>query len=97
YLPVRQSVLEVESFREFLDQNHGHRAFAEQMQFAVAQRPMDFYTLEIQRHLARAIEKATVGGEDPAKVLREAARQSNALLSSLTAAERAQGKAKANK
>ncbi|MDX1429191.1 MAG: extracellular solute-binding protein, partial [Rhodothermales bacterium] len=89
YLPVRQSVLEVESFRQFLERNHGHRAFAEQMNFAVAQRPMDFYTLEIQRNLARAIEKATVGGEDPGTVLRQAARESNALLSTLTEADRA--------
>jgi multiple sugar transport system substrate-binding protein len=84
YLPVRKSVLEVEEFRQFLDDNHGHRSFAEQMEYAVAQRPMDFHTLEIQRFLARAIEQATVGGQDPRTVLAEAARRSNALLSQVS-------------
>jgi multiple sugar transport system substrate-binding protein len=80
YLPVRRSVLEVDEFKTFLDKNHGHLAFASQMEFAQAQRPMDFYTLEIQRLIAQAIEQATVGGQDPAVVLKRAADGSNELL-----------------
>ncbi len=80
YLPVRKSVVEIEEFQQFLEQNPGHKAFVGQMEFAVAQRPMDFYTLEIQRLLSRAIEKATVGGMDPRTVLTEAANGSNVLL-----------------
>jgi ABC-type glycerol-3-phosphate transport system substrate-binding protein len=80
YLPVRRSVLEVPAFRSFLDENPGHKAYVEQMQFAQSQRPMDFHAVEIQRNLARALEQAMVGGRDPAAVLQEAARASNALL-----------------
>ncbi len=83
YLPVRASVMEVDAFREFLDGHPQQRAYVEQMQFAQAQRPMDFKAVEIQRYLAIALEQATVGGQDPATVLREAAEKSNALLSAV--------------
>jgi hypothetical protein len=36
--------------------------------------------VEINRFLAEAIERATVGGEDPGRCLAEAAERSNALL-----------------
>ena len=80
YLPVRKSVHDVPEFLAFLEEHPAHRAFVEQMEYAQAQRPMDFKSVEIQRQLAIAIEKATVGGQDPATVLREAAVASNALL-----------------
>ena len=81
YLPVLRSVLEVEEYAAFLERNPAQKAFVDQMQFAQAQRPLDFHTLEIQRNLTIAIERATVGGEDPATVLIEAAEASNTLLS----------------
>jgi multiple sugar transport system substrate-binding protein len=80
YLPVRHSVLDIASYQEFLEKNPAQAAFVNQMEYAQAQRPHDFYTLEIQRALTIAIEHATVGGQDPAEVLNEAARESNALL-----------------
>lgn len=80
YMPIRKSVLDVPEYQAFLEENPAHRMFVEQMEFAQAQRPMDFYPIEIQRSLARAIEQALVGGEDPRTVLNEAAEHSNELL-----------------
>ncbi len=80
YLPVRKSVLEVEEFQDFLEKNPAHRAFVEQMAFAQAQRQVDYNALEIERNLAVAIEQATVGGQDPATVLKRAAEASQPLL-----------------
>ena len=80
YLPVRKSVLDVPEYRAYLAENPGLRAFVEQMDVAQTQRPIDFEQLEIQRALADAIEKATVGGADPRAVLQAAAAESNRLL-----------------
>lgn len=80
YLPVRESVVEVEAFQEFLEERPDQRAFVEQMQYAQAQRPIDFYTMRIQRLIADAIEQATVGGEAPQTALSEAAAEANSLL-----------------
>lgn len=80
YLPVRESVVEVPEFQEFLSEQPAQRAFVEQMAFAQAQRPIDFHTMRIQRLLAQAIEQATVGGQDPAAVLGRSAREANSLL-----------------
>ena len=66
YLPIRASVLELPEYQQYLEENAAHRAFVEQMEYAQAQRPMDFHTLEIQRLIAQAIEQALVGGRDPA-------------------------------
>ena len=88
YLPVRKSVLELPAYQQFLEENPAHRAFAEQMEYAQAQRPMDFHTLEIQRLLAQAIEQALVGRRDPAEALAEAAEKSNALLASVPESRR---------
>ena len=80
YLPVRQSAMEIEEYQQFLAENPGHRAFAEQMEYAVAQRPLDYHSVEIQRLVAVAMEEAMVGGQDPQRALSEAARKANALL-----------------
>ncbi|HLE56632.1 MAG TPA: ABC transporter substrate-binding protein [Rhodothermia bacterium] len=80
YLPIRGAVMDIDWYRQFLDENPGQKAFVDQMEFAQAQRPMDFSTLKIQRELTIAIERATVGGMDPTTVLREAAQKSNAML-----------------
>jgi ABC-type glycerol-3-phosphate transport system substrate-binding protein len=80
YLPVRQSVLDVPEYQAYLEENPALRAFVEQMEYAQTQRPIDYEQLEIQRALADAIEKATVGGADPRAVLEAAAAESNRLL-----------------
>jgi ABC-type glycerol-3-phosphate transport system substrate-binding protein len=80
YLPVRQSVVEVPEFQRFLDANPPQRAFVEQMAYAQAQRPIDFNTIRIQRLLAEAIERATVGAEPPDRVLSETASEAEMLL-----------------
>ncbi len=80
YLPVRASVLELPEYRQFLSENPAHAAFAEQMEFAMAQRPMDYHAVEIQRLLAMALEQATVGTRSAEEALSEAARESNQLL-----------------
>lgn len=80
YLPIRQSVMDVPEFQEFLEDNAPQRAFVEQMQYAQAQRPIDFHTMEIQRLLSEAIERATVGGEGAEAVLTETAEEATALL-----------------
>lgn len=80
YLPVRESVVEVEAFQEFLEERPDQRAFVEQMQYAQAQRPIDFHTMRIQRLIADAIEQATVGERAPEEALSEAAAEANSLL-----------------
>lgn len=88
YLPVRASVMAFDEFQQYLAENPAHRAFVEQMEFAQAQRPMDFHTLQIQRVLAQAIEQALVGGQDPEEALRLAAQKSNELLASVPERQR---------
>lgn len=83
YLPIRSDVVEVEEYRRHLEQNPHLKAFVESLQYGQAQRSIDFYTLEIQRELAEAIEQATVGGADPRKVLQDAVAQSNRMLATV--------------
>ncbi len=80
YLPIRKSVTDVKEYRDFLDQNPGLKAYVDQLSVAQAPSPVDFHGLRISRHLAEAIEKATLGNADPKTVLDEAAAKSNALL-----------------
>ncbi|WP_420454366.1 ABC transporter substrate-binding protein [Rubrivirga sp.] len=79
YLPIRRSVLDVPSYRAFLEENDGLRAFVEQMSVSGNER-IDYQQLEISRLIAQAIERATVGGEDPRAALEAAAAESNRLL-----------------
>lgn len=83
YLPIRASTLEVAEFKAFLEEHPEHRAFVEQMEYAQAQRSIDFHTVAIQRNLAIALERATVGNQDPEAALREMANASNELLDSV--------------
>jgi multiple sugar transport system substrate-binding protein len=82
YLPIRKAVSENKEYKEFLDQNKPLKAYVDQLQVAQAPSPIDFHGLRISRHLAEAIEKATLGKADPKSVLDEAAAKSNALLQS---------------
>lgn len=80
YLPVRRSTLDLPEYRAHLDGDPGLRAFVEQIPLGRAREPMDAYQVEINRHVAEAIEKALVGGMDPRQALAEAAAKSNRLL-----------------
>jgi ABC-type glycerol-3-phosphate transport system substrate-binding protein len=90
YLPVRASALDVPEFQAFLADHPEHRAFVEQMEYAQAQRSIDFHTVAIQRNIAIALERATVGNQDPATALREMAAASNSLLDSVPREDLAQ-------
>lgn len=80
YLPVRQSTLELPAYREALEEDGRLRAFVDQVPLGRTRRPVDFYHVEINRHIAEAIERSLVGGEDSAEMLRASAERSNALL-----------------
>lgn len=88
YLPVRKSSMDDPEYAAFLEENPGHKAFADQMAFALAQRPLDYETVAIQRLMAEALEKAMVGGQDPETVFREAASRGTELLLAAKRAER---------
>jgi ABC-type glycerol-3-phosphate transport system substrate-binding protein len=80
YLPVRQSALDLPSYQEHLEDDWALRAFVDQMSLGRARRPIDLHQVEINRHIAEAIESALIGGEEPAAALRASAAKSNALL-----------------
>lgn len=82
YLPVRKSVLELATYRTFLQDNPKFRVFVEQMHVARAQRPIDYNGSKIDKILAGAIEKATVGDETAKVVLEEAEARANRLSTS---------------
>ena len=88
YLPVRQSTLELRAYQEALAEDDRLRAFVELIPTARTRRPIDFHHVEINRHIAEAIERSLIADEEPARVLREAASRSNALL----AGEQADGR-----
>jgi len=80
YLPIRHAVLKVPEFQKYLEDNPNFKVFVEQMEVGQAQRPIDYGGLEITRHMAQAIENATIGNQDVRKALKEAAENSNRLL-----------------
>jgi multiple sugar transport system substrate-binding protein len=83
YLPIRRSVIEVEEYRAFLEDHPGKKAFVEQMEFGQSPRSIDYYGYEISRQVAEALERATLGREDPQQALNRAAEQSNKMLDSV--------------
>ncbi len=83
YLPVRHAVRGIKEYADFLQTHQPLRTYVNQMDVAQAASPIDFEPLKISRHLAGAIEKACLGGEDPGTALDEAAARSNALLQSV--------------
>lgn len=80
YLPVRKSTLTLDNYVEHLRTDPGLQAYVGQMGVGRARRPIDYGHVEINRHIAEAIEQALVGDADPKTVLDEAARKSNLLL-----------------
>ncbi|MCL4705555.1 ABC transporter substrate-binding protein [bacterium] len=84
YLPVRHAVTRIKEYQDFLEANPGLKVYVEQLDFGQSPRPVDFHGLEITRYMAEAIEKATLGKQDPKTVLDEAAAKSNQLLQRAT-------------
>jgi ABC-type glycerol-3-phosphate transport system substrate-binding protein len=82
YLPVRHAVHDIAVYREFLEKNQALKAYVDQLDVARTPNPIDYDGLRISRHIADAIEKATLGGQDPKTVLDASAALSNQLLNS---------------
>jgi len=80
YLPVRRSVLEMESYRNFLATDPALRTFVGQMDVGRGRQMVGSRRVEINRFLAEAIERALVGKGDPAECLKASAERVNALL-----------------
>lgn len=80
YLPINRKVLEVPEFQAYLTANPNFKVFVDELEYSLASRPIDYDGLQITRHVAEALERATVGKADPAAVLHESAARSNALL-----------------
>lgn len=80
YLPIRRAVLDVPEFKEFLTKNPNFKVFVDEMEYGQAERPIDYGGMEIMRHIADAIERATVGKQDVRKSLNEGAALSNKVL-----------------
>jgi ABC-type glycerol-3-phosphate transport system substrate-binding protein len=84
YLPVRKSVLDRKDYVAFLSTDPALKAFVEQMAMGRARDPIDRKRIEVNRALAGAIEKATLGKGDPASCLHDAAVEADALLQGTT-------------
>jgi multiple sugar transport system substrate-binding protein len=80
YLPIRHAALKIPEFQAYLKTHANFDAFVQQMEDGQILRPVDYHGLEISRHIAEAIEKATIGKMDVKTVLDEAAKKSNELL-----------------
>ena len=83
YLPVRHAVKAIPEFQQYLTDHPNFKVFVDQMEHGQAQKPIDYYGLQISRHIAEAIEKATLGQLEVRQALDEAAQKSDALLSSV--------------
>ncbi len=80
YLPVRKSVLKLESYQNYLDMDSRLKAFVDQMQYGQGREPINYFRVEINQTIAKAVEKSLAGGMDPKAALEEAAIKSNELL-----------------
>jgi multiple sugar transport system substrate-binding protein len=80
YLPIRHAVLNNPEFQEYLKNNPNYKVFIDQMEFGRAMKPIDYGGLEITRHVAEAIEKATVGNMNARTALNQSAEKSNKIL-----------------
>ena len=80
YLPVRKSVLGLKEYQEVLARDPALRVFVDQMSWGQGREPIDYHRVEINRFLAEAIEKATLGRMDPKAALDEAAGKADSVL-----------------
>ncbi|TFG96755.1 MAG: extracellular solute-binding protein, partial [Calditrichales bacterium] len=76
YLPIRRAVSKVPEFQAYLKAHPNFKVFVDEMEYGQAERPIDFAQLEIQRYIAEALERATVGQQDVKTVLDESAAKS---------------------
>jgi multiple sugar transport system substrate-binding protein len=83
YLPIRHAVLKIQEYVDFLEQHPGLKAYVEQMDYGQSPPSIDYYSLEISRAMAEAIERGTLGNVDPRKALNDAAAKANKLLQSV--------------
>ncbi len=87
YLPVRKSTLSLQSYKDHLASDRALKAYVDQMAVGQGRLPIDYHRIEINRYLAEAIEKATLGKQDPKAMLDEAAAKCDALLQSARASK----------
>lgn len=80
YLPIRRAVTKVPEFQTYLQEHANFKVFVDQLEFAQAERPIDFGGIEVNRHIAEAIEKATVGQMDVKQALDESVAKSQKLI-----------------
>jgi ABC-type glycerol-3-phosphate transport system substrate-binding protein len=80
YLPVRRSVLDRPEYRAHLAEDPGLAAFVAQIPLGRAREAIVDHQVEINRHVAEAVEKALIGRMDPQAALAESAAKSNRLL-----------------
>ena len=80
YLPIRKAVNDVPEFKKYLEEHPNFKVFVDQMEYGQAERPIDYGGMEIMRHIADAIEQATVGNYDVKEALDKAAALSNKVL-----------------
>jgi multiple sugar transport system substrate-binding protein len=80
YLPVRQSVLLMKDYQEFLKEDTAIGVFIEQMKVGRSRTMVDRHWVEINRMLAEAIEEATLGKGEPQACLDVAVARANQKL-----------------
>lgn len=83
YLPIRHAALRIEEYKRYLDEHPGLKEYVAQMDYGQSPPPIDYFSLEISRAMAEAIEKATLGSVDTRTALDEAAAKCNKLLQSV--------------
>ena len=87
YLPVRKSSLLIPEYKAYLEQDQAMKVFNEQLANARGREPAGRYSIEINQHIALAIETAIVGHQDPRKALEKSAELSRKLLSGSVAVQ----------
>jgi len=80
YLPVKRSTLELKSYREHLQNDEAIRTFINQIDISESRRLPNYYRVEFNRFVARALEESILGNENPRKVLNKMAELANDLL-----------------
>jgi multiple sugar transport system substrate-binding protein len=88
YLPIRESVLESPTYREFLAKNPAMKVFAEQMRYAYGEPVVLPEASELDLVLATGIEKAVRKVAGAKEALDEAAKKANAILAKAKGKER---------
>lgn len=80
YLPVRKTSLLIPEYKAYLEQDQAMRVFNRQLANARGREPAGRFSIEINQHIAQAIENAIVGHLDPATALNRSAELSRDLM-----------------